>query len=73
MDLEFEVNKLNIQDGDTVVIKSNSVTIEQMGRLHELLNGGSNKVNVIRLNLNDDIQSLSEDQMNQAGWYKKSN
>jgi hypothetical protein len=71
--LLLEVEKLNIQDGDTIVIKSDIITIENLAKLQkQLVKSGLKDIRILRLSPEDEIQSLDEKQMNALGWFKKS-
>lgn len=66
------VEKLNVSDGDTVVLKSDNVTFEQMKEIsHHLIEKGNKNVTFIKLGIKDAIESINEEQMNRLGWYKK--
>jgi hypothetical protein len=70
-ELTLEVSKLKIEDEDSIVIKSNHVTMEQLHNLHKhLVSSGLRGVKIIKLNLEDDIQIMNEEDMNRAGWFK---
>ncbi|MDE5054890.1 hypothetical protein NDK25_21995 [Niallia taxi] len=66
------VEKLNVSDGDTVVLKSDNISYKQMQEIsHHLIEKGKKNVTFIKLGINDAVESINEEQMNRLGWYKK--
>jgi len=73
--IEFLVKKLNIKNGDTIVIRSqdfdSSRDIKFLEEIRDLYKKQNKEIYIINIPMSMDIKKLSERHMNKEGWYRK--
>ena len=73
--LNDELKKLKINDGDTIVIRTSEFDSVRdatfLERIRDLYKKQNKDVYIINIPLSMNIEKLSEQQMNEIGWYRK--
>lgn len=73
--VEFLVSKLKIEDGDTILIRSQDFDstrdIKFLEKIRDLYKKQSKEIYIINIPMLMNLEKLSEKQMNTLGWYKK--
>lgn len=73
--VEFLVKKLNIKNGDTILIRSqdfdSSRDIKFLEEIRDLYKKQNKEIYIINVPMSMNVEKLSERHMNKLGWYRK--